>query len=142
MRAARDLDGEVSGSARDWGLSLVANQGHLGIGNTDVTAYDGKKVNDGKYHMIAATRKVNGAPGTNTSATSVSTDNVQTATFANQTNANNDLRGATGNTVNIGCLQTDSNYFTGFMDEIQVWTDVLPADEIKTIYQVGATRAR
>jgi hypothetical protein len=140
------IDGEVSGSARDWGLALVANQGHLGMGpgasGSDVTAYDGKKVNDGKYHMIAATRKVNGAPGTNTSATAVFTDDAQTAAFANQTTASNDARGTTGSTVNIGCLQTDSNYFTGFMDEIQVWSEVLPADELTSIYKVGAARSR
>ena len=48
------VDGEVSGSVTDFGLSLVGNAAGFGIGNPDTTIISTNAINDGNWHHLAA----------------------------------------------------------------------------------------
>lgn len=50
------VDGEVSGTVDDFGLTLVGNKAAFGIGNPDTTITSTSAINDGQWHHIAATR--------------------------------------------------------------------------------------
>ncbi len=52
------VDGEVQGTADDFGTSLVGGSAAFGIGNPDTTIITTNAVNDGLWHHIAATRDV------------------------------------------------------------------------------------
>jgi O-glycosyl hydrolase len=50
------VDGEVSGTTDDFGVSLVGGNVALGIGNPDTTITTASAVNDGQWHHVVATR--------------------------------------------------------------------------------------
>jgi hypothetical protein len=50
------VDGEVGGSADDFGTALVGNQFAFGMGNPDMTIVSTAAINDGSWHHVAATR--------------------------------------------------------------------------------------
>jgi hypothetical protein len=50
------VDGEISGAANDFGVSLAQGRIAFGIGNPDVTLLSNSSVNDGVWHAIAVTR--------------------------------------------------------------------------------------
>lgn len=50
------LDGEVFGSAADWGSSILNSKFAVGIGNPDTTISSSVSVTDGAWHHLAATR--------------------------------------------------------------------------------------
>jgi hypothetical protein len=50
------VDGEISGAANDFGVSLAQGRIAFGIGNPDLTLLSNSSVNDGVWHAIAVTR--------------------------------------------------------------------------------------
>jgi hypothetical protein len=50
------VDGEVGGTADDFGTALVNNNFAFGMGNPDTTIVSTSSVNDGSWHHVAATR--------------------------------------------------------------------------------------
>ncbi len=50
------VDGEVQGTADDFGLCLVNTNAGFGVGNPDTTILSTSAINDGQWHHLAATR--------------------------------------------------------------------------------------
>ena len=50
------VDGDVTGAANDFGISLVSGYAAFGVGNPDTTITTPEAINDGTWHHIAATR--------------------------------------------------------------------------------------
>lgn len=114
-------DGEVSGTANDFGISLGCGKIMFGVGNPDTTIMSGV-IADGTYHFILCTRN---------STTGYMTIYVDGSLVASTT-------GPTGNRnamsqIYIAKLATSSNYFVGQLEKLMVY------NTIKTHDQVGFT---
>ncbi|MES2920761.1 MAG: rhamnogalacturonan lyase B N-terminal domain-containing protein [Verrucomicrobiota bacterium] len=122
------VDGEVNGSAADWGLSLLNGKVAFGIGATDITFASTSNVNDGQWHHVAATRKSTGG------AIQIYVDgSLQTSGTgpAGTRTAPPSLR--------IGSLQTGAaaSFFNGGLDGVRLYNKVLTATEIAAISSAG-----
>jgi hypothetical protein len=132
------LDGEVSGPAADYGLSLRGTRVAFGVGggtgagstSADVTIQSTTLVNDGRWHYVVATRRAS--------------DGLMTLYIDGQPQAT-----ATGSSsartappqLTLGVVQstaaTGSNFFAGSLDEVRLWSTVRSAASIATAYQAG-----
>ncbi|MES2657943.1 MAG: rhamnogalacturonan lyase B N-terminal domain-containing protein [Verrucomicrobiota bacterium] len=122
------VDGEVSGSAADWGLSLLNGKVAFGIGTTDTTFASTSNVNNGQWHHIAATRKSTGG------AIQIFVNGILQTTGtgpAGPRTAPPSLR--------IGSLQTGAaaGFFNGGIDGVRLYNKVLTAAEIAVISSAG-----
>ena len=115
------VDGEVTGVADDFGVSLGGGKVLFGVGNPDVSITSGP-VADGTWHHVAAVREKN--------------------TGAIRLYIDGDLVGSnTGNTnrlmapadLSIGSLQSGKQFFAGTLDDVQIYPRVLTAEEIKVL---------
>jgi hypothetical protein len=124
------LDGEVSGPAADYGTSLLNGKVAFGVGGgtngTDVTITSQTTVNDGRWHYVAATRTAS------TGAMRLYLDGQLEAS-------------GTGNTapltappaLQLGGIQTGSNFLAGSFDELRLWSVVRAAADIQAAYLGG-----
>ncbi len=115
------VDGEVSGAANDFGVSLTGDQIAFGVGSTsgDTTIQSVKTVTDRAWHHVTVTR------------------NVSSGAIAIYIDGRLDVTGtaSTGQktappTLRIGSLQTGINYFKGGLDDVKIYGSVLSAEEI------------
>jgi hypothetical protein len=122
------IDASVAGVSTDFGLSLLGNKAAFGIGdpnnNTDVTIRSRTAINDGNWHHLAVTR--DGASG----KVSLYVDGIQEATAI----------GPTGDRtappkLRIAGLQTDGNFLTGAIDEVQIYDRTLSSREVGALNQ-------
>lgn len=122
------VDGEVNGSAADWGLSLLNGKVAFGIGATDITFASTSNVNDGQWHHIAATRK------------SISGVIQIFVDGALQTSGTGPAGARTAPPfLRIGSLQTGAaaSFFNGGLDGVRLYNKVLTATEITAISSAG-----
>jgi hypothetical protein len=114
------VDAEVSGSKKDYGISLTGSVVAFGVGTTDTTIKSVTPVNDGLWHHVAVTRS-------STSGQMIiyidGTENASTfGPTANRSDAVN---------IRIGSLQTNNKFFNGQLDEIYFFDKVLTYDQIQ-----------
>jgi hypothetical protein len=119
-------DGEVGGVVADFGITLLSNKIAFGTGNlsgTDVTIQSAATLTLGTWYKVDCTRvSSSGAMITYINGVSSATGN-----------------GATGArsappSIAVGRIQTGSNYFNGYIDDIQVSGIARPAAWIKFSY--------
>lgn len=119
------VDGDVSGTADDFGVSLSAN-GYVmaGVGNPDFTVTSALGgYNDGAWHHVVMTRS--GTLGT----LSLYIDGGPAVTGQGRTGAL-----ASSATVNFGRAATAGNYYQGNLDEVAIYNSVLPAATVTAHY--------
>jgi autotransporter-associated beta strand protein len=120
------VDGEMVGSAADWGCSIINSKFALGIGNPDTTISSTLNISDGNWHHVAATRV------SDSGAVKIYVDgvlNVSTAAPMGPRTAPNELRiGATHANVPV--------IFTGSMDDLKFYDRALNASEIAALVRL------
>jgi len=116
------VDGDASGTADDFGVSLLGNNAAFGVGNPDTTITSTTATNDGQWHHITATRSaysgqmqlfVDGA----LQASAVGPFGPKTAPPQ----------------LDLGALQTGGGYFNGTISDVQIFNRVLSSSEISTV---------
>lgn len=118
------VDGEVTGSADDFGISLGNGRVLFGVGNPDNTARS-EFVADGKWHHVAATRdKELGVLRLYVDGDLVDSDKYDGSTAS--LTSPPELR--------IGSLQTNRRFFEGTIDDVQITPYTLSADEVMELY--------
>jgi mono/diheme cytochrome c family protein len=115
------VDGEVNGSADDFGTALVNNYFAFGMGNPDTTILSTTAINDGYWHHVAATR--NSADG----QMKIYVDGALQATGTGPTAPR-----TAPPSLRIGSLQTGTaaGLLAGTFDEVRLYNYVLNATQI------------
>ena len=120
------VDGDVSGTANDFGVSLLNGNVAFGVGNPDTTLLSSAAVNDGVWHHVAVTRD----------------GNVGTMTIYLDGQQNTYIYGPTGPRaappyLRFGSLQTGSGakFYNGTLDDVRLYNGLL--DPV-TIAQLAA----
>ncbi len=114
------VDGEVSGSAADFGTALVGNQAAFGVGATDTTLLSTNVINDGQWHHLAATRD------------SVSGQMQLFVDGGLPVAATGPTGARTSPSLRIGSLQTglSAGFLSGAIDDVQLLDHVASPAEI------------
>jgi hypothetical protein len=114
-QAAGLLDGEVPGTADDFGISLDASgQVWAGTGHPDTSIHSRKGLADGKWHHVVFTRKAS------TGALTLFVDGVHVSGGGGRQR----LTSAPG--LRVGALQTGRNFLAGTVADVAVYSSVLP----------------
>ncbi|WP_144876075.1 LamG domain-containing protein [Microbacterium sp. 1.5R] len=119
------VDGEVSGVANDFGVSLVAGRVVAGTGNPDRSISSTAAYNDDQWHHVVLTREQN-------NVITLYVDGVSQGTIATNAEA---LTAPTS--LNFGRLQTGINYYRGFLDEVSLYNRVLTPAEVTAHFGAG-----
>lgn len=114
------VDGEVSGVANDFGVSLNGAKACFGIGNADTSITSTTSVNTGSWFHVAATRVKS------TGAITLCINGVSEATGTGNTNSL-----TAPPSLTIGRLQKGVNYFNGNISEVRIWNYVRTVQQIK-----------
>jgi hypothetical protein len=115
-QAAGLLDGEVPGTAGDFGTSLDASgQVWAGTGNPDTSIHSQKGLADGKWHHVVFTRKAS------TGALTLFVDGVQVSAGRG---GRQRLMSAPG--LRAGVLQSGRNFLAGSLADVAVYSSALP----------------
>jgi autotransporter-associated beta strand protein/T5SS/PEP-CTERM-associated repeat protein len=114
------VDSEEPGAQKDWGTVINANgRFGAGIGNPDTTVYSQTGMANGSAHVAVMTRSGNGP-------FSLTVDG-QTVGAIGATTTRDAFR------FLIGGIQTNANYFTGDIAQIQMYNTVLNPLQINTL---------
>jgi GH43 family beta-xylosidase len=116
------IDGEVNGTANDFGIALLGTGIGFGLGNPDATLRSTAAVNDGNWHQVTATR--NGTSGQMRLYVDGALQGLLNGPTAPRSAAA---------TLRVGSLLAQSNYFKGDLDEIRFYDGVLPGDAIAAL---------
>ena len=120
------VDGEVSGTTGDFGVALVGGKVGFGIGNPDITLPSVKTINNNLWHQVAVTR--NAGSG----AMSIYID----GTFDSGTTGPTGVR-TNSPSLRIGSLQTGTGFFNGSISDVAMYSQVLTANQIATLYSAA-----
>ncbi|MGH7943148.1 MAG: LamG-like jellyroll fold domain-containing protein [Limisphaerales bacterium] len=116
------VDGDVSGAADDFGVSLLGSSAAFGVGNPDTTITSTTAINDGRWHHLAVTRSAYSGQ------MQLFVDGARQASaigpFGPKT-APPDLC--------LGRIQSGGGYFNGTMDDVQIFNRVLSPAEISVV---------
>ena len=116
------VDGDVSGTADDFGVSLLGNSAAFGVGNPDTTITSSTAINDGRWHHVAVTRSAYSGQ------MQLYVDSVLQASaigpFGPKT-APPDLC--------LGAIQSGGGAFNGAIDDVQIFNRVLGPSEIAVV---------
>lgn len=116
------VDGDVSGVADDFGVSLLGNAAAFGVGNPDTTITSTTAINNGQWHQITATRSAY------TGQMQLYVDGVLEASAVGPFGpkiAPPDLC--------LGCIQSGGGFFAGTIDDVQLFNRVLSPSEIPAV---------
>lgn len=120
------VDGEMVGSAADWGCSVINSKFALGIGAPDTTLTTTVNIADGNWHHVAATRD------SDSGQVHLYVDgvlNVSDTAPAGPRTAPNELRiGATHSATPV--------IFVGGMDDLRLYDRVLNASEVAELVRL------
>jgi hypothetical protein len=117
------IDGEVAGTANDFGLTIGSGKILFGTGNSDTTITSSLTYNDNNWHQATSTRVKS------TGVIVLYVDGIQVATATGGTNS---LTAPTS--LRIGSIQTNINFFSGSIANVQIYNKALSATEIQTNY--------
>jgi len=122
------VDGEMGGSANDFGVALVGAKIGFGIGNPDLTLPSVKSVNNGAWHQVAVTRS------SSSGAMKIYVDGALDSSTTGPTGA----RTAPA-ALRIGSIQTGTanGYLSGSISDVAFYDQVLTADQIATFYSAA-----
>lgn len=122
------VDGDNPGTTNDFGVALVGSKVGFGVGNPDTTITSTKVVNDGSWHHVVATRS-----GT-TGIYQLYVDGVLQATASGST----PTRSAPV-TLDIGKIHSGGGYFSGSIDDVRIYNDVISPATIALLAGNGST---
>jgi hypothetical protein len=117
------VDGDVTGTTTDFGISLVGSKIAFGIGG-DTTLTSNKSVNDGAWHHVVGTW----SSTANTMYLYI--DGVQDATVASSVGN----RVATSNVYIGRTAVSTTGYFNGALDDLKFYEGILSAASVTTLY--------
>ena len=116
------VDAEVPGVVDDFGTALVRGRFAFGVGNPDVTLLSKVAINDGRWRHAAATRD------SRTGEMKIYLDGeLDGAMTGPQGPRNAPTR------MTIGCLQTGTLAFVGELEDIRLYSRVLPDQEVAAL---------
>ena len=121
------VDGDVSGSANDFGISIIGNRFAFGVGNPDTTILSTSAINDGNWHLCVATRVQS------TGLMSVYFDGILQATGTGGTQTLN-----ASASLYFGQIASGGGFFNGSLDQIEIFNRALGGNEIAALYSNGA----
>jgi predicted alpha-1,6-mannanase (GH76 family) len=117
------VDGDYPGNNNDFGTALVGGKFAFGVGNPDTTILSTSVINDGAWHLCAATRQqINGAMN-------VFVDGVLQATG---TGSRNSLTAPPS--LLFGAIASGGGYFNGSLDEVRIFNRTLTSSEIAALF--------
>jgi hypothetical protein len=121
------VDADVSGSANDFGVSLGSDGKVVaGVGTPDVSIVSSGGFDNGTWHHVVFTRTMtSGALQLYVDGASAGTATGSTASLTSSAN------------LEFGRLATGTNYFSGTLDEVAVYTTVLSGPTVKSHYDAG-----
>jgi len=120
------VDGEVSGTTGDFGVALVGGKVGLGIGNPDTTLASVKAINNNLWHQVVVTR--NAGSGAMSIYIDGALDSSITGPAGVRTNSP---------ALRIGSLQTGTGFFSGSISDVAMYSQVLTANQIATLYRAA-----
>ena len=122
------VDGEINGSAADWGMVLLNGKLAFGVGATDTTLLSAGAINDGEWHHVAATRK------SATGAIELYVDGARQTTGTGPTGAR-----VAPPALRIGGIQTGAaaGFLSGGIDNVRLHNRVLTGPEIAAFFDAG-----
>jgi hypothetical protein len=124
------VDADLSGSFRDFGLSMCGGKFIAGVGVPEVSVVSPGTYNDNLWHHVVFTR----TQTTGVLALYVDGSLVSTAT------ANTDLLDQP-TIITFGRMAPGNNHFSGTLDEVAVYNAALPAATVSNHYQLGTSPA-
>ena len=115
------VDGEVPGSANDFGLALVGNAAGFGIGNPDTTIISTNAINDGQWHHLAV------AWDSLSGQMQLYVDGVWEAGTAGPTGTRN-----APSSLRLGSIQAGyaGDFLAGAIDDVQLFGRVMSSAEV------------
>ncbi|WP_077534330.1 LamG-like jellyroll fold domain-containing protein [Massiliimalia massiliensis] len=116
------VDGENPGVTNDFGVSLLGDRLAFGVGNPDTTIYSQTPVNDGAWHLCTVTRQQSNGK------MKLYIDGELEATGTGSTQALD-----TVTTLNLGRIQTGSNYYEGLLDDVRIYNYLIPEGLIQEL---------
>jgi type II secretory pathway pseudopilin PulG len=116
LQGAGLVDASVVGTTNDFGIALCAGKVVAGVGNPDISFASAAGFNNGVWHQVVFTRTKA------TGAVRLYIDAVLKGTITGNVNTLNAAA-----SINLGRLQSGSNYFAGSLDEVSVYSTVLDA---------------
>ena len=119
------LDGEVSGGANDFGISMGAGRIMFGTGSNDTTLTSTANLNDGEWHYIVATR---------TKSTGAMQLYVDGSLDASNSSTSNTSSLTAPSKLHMGRMQTGGDYWQGDISQVHIYDDVLTSSEVSTNY--------
>jgi hypothetical protein len=120
------VDGEVGGTTNDFGVALVGGKVGFGVGNPDTTLTSVKSINDNNWHQIAVTRDAGNG------AMRLYIDGVLDNSLTGPTGAR-----ATPSSLRIASLQTGANFLSGSISDVAMFSQVLTASQVGTLYSAA-----
>jgi hypothetical protein len=116
------VDAEVPGVVEDFGTSLLRGKFAFGIGNPDTTLVSRTEINDGRWHHVAASRSSAGGE------MKIYVDGAPEGTMSGPKGAR-----TAPQRIAIGGLQTGALPFSGDLNDVRIYSRVLPAEEIASL---------
>ncbi len=120
---------DVGGAANDFVMAMLNNGLSFFTGNPDISVTSAIAVNDGAWHHLVATRTQGGS-------VEIFVDGVSRGT----TTTNNNPLDANPS-IMIGGNVLDSRYFSGLIDEVAYYPNVLSVTRIKAHFLAGSASA-
>lgn len=120
------VDGEVSGTTGDFGVSLVGAKIGFGVGNPDTTLTSVKSVNNSLWHQVAVTRDAG------TGEMKIYIDGAFDSSIIGPTGVRTNPPA-----LRLGSLQTGANYFNGSLSDVALYQQVLSPNQVGTIYSAA-----
>jgi hypothetical protein len=116
------VDAEVPGVVDDFGTALLRGKFALGVGNPDTTLVSRSDINDGRWRHVAATRS------SQSGDMRVYVDGAPEGAMVGPKGPRN-----APNRMVIGGLQTMALQFVGELDDVRIYTRVLPEAEVASL---------
>ena len=118
------VDAEVSNVTNDFGISMGNGLAVFGVGNPDTHVNSaGNLLNDNGWHMITATRNISDG---------LMKLFIDGELVNSGTGSTNSLTAPSS--ISIGSLQTQINFYQGYIDDIRIYPVILDSDQVTDLY--------
>jgi hypothetical protein len=124
------VDADVSGGAQDFGVSMCGGKIVAGVGVPEVSVVSAGTYNNNAWHHVVFTRtQATGSLNLYVDGSLVGTATANTGSLSAST------------VINVGRMGFGANYFAGTLDEVALYTSVLPAATVTNHWELGTSAA-